>query len=112
MECKNLRNVTIGDGISTISEYAFWNCNKIEKIILGKNIKKIEDNAFYGITGAIEIYCKATTPPQIRVEANFRDEYYTINKESSKLYIPKGTYSAYYLSNWGSIFDNIIEMEE
>jgi uncharacterized protein YjdB len=34
-----------------------------------------------------------------------------LNKKEATLYIPKGTYSAYYLSDWGSIFNNIIEMD-
>jgi hypothetical protein len=50
-----------------------------------------------------EIHCKNPTPPSI-------DSYCfsNVNKTTCKLYIPKGSYFAYWLSNWGD-FENIIE---
>lgn len=92
--------------MTTISNGAFSYCNKLEKVTLGKGIEKVEEYAF-NYTKPSEVYCYATTPPQIVSSSNFNK----IDKNTAKLYVPKGTYSAYYLSNWGSIFTNIIEME-
>ena len=72
----------------------------------GKGLGKVEAEAFEN-TMPTEIYCYATIPPSIVSSSNFNK----IDKDTAKLYVPKGTYSAYYLSDWGSIFNNIIEMD-
>ena len=92
--------------MSTISKGAFNFCKSLNKVILGKGLGKIEAEAFEN-TMPTEVYCYATTPPSIVSSSNFNK----IDKDTAKLYVPKGTYSAYYLSDWGSIFNNIIEMD-
>lgn len=104
--CDNITQLNIGNGVTTISKGAFSFCNKLEKVTFGKGLEKIEAEAF-GYTKPIDVYCYATTPPSIVSSSNFNK----IDKETAKLYVPKGTYSAYYLSDWGSIFTNIIEMD-
>ena len=104
--CENIIELNIGNEVAIISEGAFTSCDKLDKIILGKGLEKVEDKAF-NYTNPKEVYCNATTPPSIVSSTNFNK----IDKTTSKLYVPKGTYSAYYLSNWGSIFTNIIEMD-
>ena len=105
--CDNITNLNIGNSVQKISEGAFKHCSKLIKVSLGKSINKIESESFRD-TKPSEVYCYATTPPTIGASSNFNK----IDKKTAKLYVPKGTYSVYYLSNWGSIFDNIIEMEE
>ena len=104
--CDNISQLNIGNGVTTISKGAFQYCNKLEKVTFGKGLEKVEAEAF-GYTKPIDVYCYATTPPSIVSSSNFNK----IDKETAKLYVPKGTYSAYYLSDWGSIFTNIIEMD-
>ena len=106
-DCSNLTKVKIGDNVSTISMYAFSDCWKLDTIYIGKNVTEIQQEAFFNIR-ANEVHCLSTTPPSIIAHNQFN----RINKETAKLYVPKGTYQAYYLSNWGTIFTNIIEMEE
>ena len=105
--CDNVSILNIGNGVVSISKGAFSYCNNLDKITIGKGLEKVESKAFEN-TKPTEIYCYATTPPSIVTSSNFNK----IDKATAKLYIPKGTYSAYYLSDWGSIFTNIIEMEE
>lgn len=104
--CDNITQLNIGNGVTTISKGAFSYCNKLEKVTFGKGLEKVEAKAF-GDTKPIDVYCYATTPPSIVSSSNFNK----IDKKTAKLYVPKGTYSAYYLSDWGSIFTNIIEMD-
>ncbi len=40
--------VQIPDSVELISEYAFCECNKIEKVIFGENLKNIGEAAFFG----------------------------------------------------------------
>ena len=104
--CENITEVSIGNNVTVIQEEAFYSCKNLDKVILGKGLEKVEKGAFY-YTEPKEVYCYAVTPPSIVSSSNFNK----IDKETAKLYVPKGTYSAYYLSDWGSIFTNIIEMD-
>ena len=45
--CKGLKTVTIGSGVTTIEGLAFGNCQKLESISLGANVKSIGSQAFY-----------------------------------------------------------------
>ena len=103
--CDNVSDIYIGDNVTIIEEGAFSGTNP-KKISLGKNVQEVKGSAFY-YTQPAEVYCYAKTPPQL-ANSNFT----RADKETAKLYVPKGTYSAYYLSDWGNIFTNIIEMEE
>ena len=106
-DCTNLTKVKIEDNVSTISMNAFSNCWKLDTIYIGKHVTEIQQGAFFNIR-ANEVHCLSITPPSIITYNQFN----SINKETAKLYVPKGTYQAYYLSNWGTIFNNIIETEE
>ena len=54
-KCTGLKSITIGNGAETISEDAFKGC-PLTIIKIGKNVKTIEKNAFYGIKSIPEIY--------------------------------------------------------
>ena len=57
--CQSIKQVTIGDGCTTIGSYAFNDTNNAT-VYIGSGITEIQYNAFgYGC----KIYCKATTPP-------------------------------------------------
>lgn len=86
-----------------LSEDKFRYCKSMTSISIPSSVTSIGNGAFTGWTSLIEIYCYATTPPEIGGQK--------INKET-KLYVPKGTYEAYYLSKWGNYFTNIIEKGE
>ena len=53
--CYNLTSVTIGNGVETISSCAFEEC-PLTTIKIGKNVKKIEKDAFSGIKKIPEVY--------------------------------------------------------
>ena len=54
--CKNLKEVTIGAGTTTICKNTFKNCKKLSDVKLyGNNLKKVGKNAFYGVSKNIRI---------------------------------------------------------
>ena len=105
-DCENITELSIGDKVTVIPKDAFLSCGNLDKVIFGKGLEKVADSAFE-YTKPSEVYCYATTPPSIVSSSNFNK----IDKKTAKLYVPKGTYSAYYLSDWANIFTNIIEMD-
>lgn len=57
MDCKNLTEVTLSNGISCISNYAFANCVSLESIVIPESVTEIGAGAFSGCTslGSIHI---------------------------------------------------------
>ena len=117
-ECKNLNKVSIPNTVTDIEDWAFYKCKSITSITLPYSIKNIGELAFNGCSisnvtipqnvtkiesGAFnklnEVRILCTTPPSGYIKCD-------------KLYIPKGTYQKYFLSNWGAYATDIIEMEE
>ena len=44
------------DSIKMIETYAFKNCGDLKKVVLGKELEEIKENAFYGCTKLEEVY--------------------------------------------------------
>ena len=45
--CSNLVNITLGDDVDYIGDYAFYNCSNLVNITLGDDVEYIGDCAFY-----------------------------------------------------------------
>ena len=45
-ECKNLRGVDIGEGVTSVNAYAFAGCSNLERVILPESLKEIPDGMF------------------------------------------------------------------
>jgi len=127
--CTGLTNVTIGNSVTSIGAYAFWGCTGLTSVTtpnsvtsigshafdrcsglinvtIGNSVTTIGDYAFYGCSGLIEIHCKNLTPP-----ATTTSTFADFDKTNCKLYVPKGSYAAYWVAvGWGG-FINIIEID-
>lgn len=116
-ECASLVNVKIDNGVTIIESSAFRLCKKLEKVDLPYTIQTIETAAFGGCYNLKEVYCRATTRPEIWYKTNTSgSETFPLNSEM-KIYVPREAYYVYkegygnggydfYLSNrnwWGYI---------
>ena len=54
-ECKNLKEIVIPEGITSIGKNCFINCTNLEKITLPSTLKLIETDAFSGCTALKEV---------------------------------------------------------
>ena len=53
--CESFVNINLGNTIKTIGEKAFYECPNVCKITMGKGVERIENNAFYKCTNLTEI---------------------------------------------------------
>jgi hypothetical protein len=83
-------SISIPDNVTTIGMYAFFMCKGLQSIELGSQLTSIGVNAFGFCESIKKIVCKAKTPPTCE-----ESDLSSINKTDCKLYVPKGSLSAY-----------------
>lgn len=103
--CRSLTSLTLPSGVTSIGESAFTGCSGLTSLTLPSCITTIDDSAFEGCSGLTSIYVSWESPLPINASIF---EY--ANTKKCILYVPKGTYDDYWLSNWG-IFENIVEYD-
>ncbi len=53
--CRGLTSVTIGKSVQTIGDYAFRNCDGLTSVTIGKSVQTIGDYAFYDCRGLTSV---------------------------------------------------------
>ncbi len=107
--CAGLTSITIPNGVTYIGDLAFGETN-LTSITIPNNVTYLGNNVFDGCDELNEIHFKTLIPPTVNVNT-FENGSSTTTRfyaGSCKLYIPKGTVSAYRGIVWGK-FANIIE---
>ena len=51
-----LTSIIIPDSVTTIGDYAFYNCDSLTSVTIGDNVTTIGDGAFFGCYGLAEVY--------------------------------------------------------
>ncbi len=90
IQCDNLTNVVIEDGVSIIPQYAFASCHALKSVSLPNTLTKIGDGAFNNSNYLSSI----VIPPNVT----------TINKLAFNLC--DGLAAIYFLNPYTSIYDN------
>ena len=81
--CTNLKNVTLGNGIEQIGNYAFSGCASLDNFTFGTNLKSIGEEAFSDCTAMTSLTSHTVVPPVCGTQA--LDD---INKWNCKLFVP------------------------
>lgn len=106
-------NLVIPEGVYSISDYCFYNYDKLESITLPSTTEIVGWQAFDGCDNLTEVYCRATTPPQLHYYSESydydwgygTDYYYSIPvNKNMKVYVPQDSYDTYtqYTYAWDS----------
>ena len=103
--CYGLFSLTLPSSVTEIGESAFRGCSSLASLTLPSSVTSIGKSAFEGCSGLTSIYVSWESPLSIDA-STFKDA----NTGKCILYVPKGTYDDYWLSNWG-IFENIVEYD-
>ena len=104
-DCSSLTSVNIPSSVTEIGGYAFSGCSSLTSINIPSSVTSIGEVAFGCCSGLRSIYVYAETPLSIGVGV-----FDGCDSENCILYVPKGTYDAYWYSKWG-YFDNIVEFD-
>ena len=102
-KCSSLTSVSLPSGAKHIDYAAFEGCSSLTNITIPSSITEIMDNAFnycYGLT-SIYVYIK-------QIPKMGRDVFWGCDAKKCTVYVPKGTYDDYWLSEFG-YFENIVE---
>ena len=105
-ECPELTSATLSDAMTAVAASLFYNCAKLASATLGSSTTEVRDGAFTGCNLA-ELYCKATTPPQVNISGAFPAQDF----EKCLLYVPTGCKAAYEADNEWDKFSTITEHE-
>ena len=101
---ESLRSVTIPDSVTEIEEYAFYSCDSLTSVTIGDSVTTIGDYAFWLCTSLTSVYCKATTPPELR-----NSYVFDYNGSDRKIYVPTESVEAYKsATRWSEYADAIV----
>lgn len=105
-DCSSLTSINIPNAVTAINEDAFSGCTSLSNLKIGKNVTAIQAKAFHN-SPIVECLIYSATPSSIQ-----NSTFSAIDAATAKLYVPKGSLTAYQESDWATFFNNIIEMDE
>ena len=103
--CSGLTSLNLPAGITEIGWNAFQGCSGLTSLNLPDGITYIGEEAFANCSGLTSLYVYAEKVPGIGSNA-----FEGCDAKKCILYVPKGTYDDYWLSNFG-YFENIVEFD-
>ena len=89
-ENESVKQVIIGDGVTTIGEWAFLDCSSLTSVTIPSSVTRIEDGAFSDCGNVKQITSEAVTPPYCS-----RYAFDGVNRNECKLFVPKNSIDAY-----------------
>lgn len=114
-KCTGLKLINIPNSVKTIDMQAFADCTALTSVSIGKSVTSIGDYAFLGCSALKEIHCKNSVPSELLVYKDSGSKHtYSfglVDKTICKLYVPKGSYSAYKSAEGWKEFNIILEEE-
>ena len=103
--CSGLTSLTLPSSVTEIGDYAFLGCSGLTSLSFPSGITSIGYNAFSGCSGLTSIYVYAEKLPKME-----SDVFDGCDAKKCTVYVPKGTYDDYWLSEFG-YFENIVEFD-
>ena len=103
--CSGLTSLTFPSGLTRIGSSAFSGCSGLTSITLPSGVTKIGSGAFHHCSGLTSIYVYAGKLPNMG-----SDVFDGCDVKKCTVYVPKGTYDDYWLSEFG-YFENIVEFD-
>ena len=103
--CSGLTSLTIPSSVTSIGESVFWGCSGLTSFTIPSSVTSIGWGAFCGCSGLTSIYVYTEKLPNMG-----SDVFAGCDAKKCTVYVPKGTYDDYWLSEFG-YFENIVEFD-
>ena len=103
--CSGLTSLTLPSSLTSIDSGAFSGCSGLTSLSLPSGLTSIGDGAFRGCSGLTSIYVYTEKLPNMG-----SDVFDGCDAKKCTVYVPKGTYYDYWLSEFG-YFENIVEFD-
>ena len=103
--CSGLTSIPLPSGVTSIGNHAFDGCTGLTSLTLPSGVTEIGDLAFSGCSGLTSIYVYTEKLPKMG-----RSVFEDCDAKKCTVYVPKGTYDDYWLSEFG-YFENIVEFD-
>ena len=103
--CSGLTSLTLPSGVTSIGYSAFRGCSGLTSLSIPSSVNSIGNVAFYDCTGLTSVYVYTEKMPKMGTHV-----FDGCDAEKCILYVPKGTYDDYWLSEFG-YFENIVEFD-
>ena len=104
-DCSGLTSLTIPSSVTSISDCAFFGCSGLTSFTIPSSVTSIGWGAFCGCSGLTSIYVYTEKLPNMG-----SDVFAGCDAKKCTVYVPKGTYDDYWLSEFG-YFENIVEFD-
>ncbi len=105
-ECHALQSITIPEGVKSIGGGVFIKCYSLTYVSLPSTLTSISYQTFSDCRNISTIYAYPTTPIALTDYSTF----YSVDKSTCILYVPKGSLTAYQKADQWKDFLNIREM--
>ena len=103
--CSGLTSFTIPSSVTSIGESVFFGCSGLTSFTIPSSVTSIGWGAFCGCSGLTSIYVYTEKLPNMG-----SDVFHGCDAKKCTVYVPKGTYDDYWLSEFG-YFENIVEFD-
>ena len=103
--CSGLTSLTLPSGVTEIGGNAFLSCSGLTSLTLPSGVTWIGDYAFQYCCDLTSIYVYTEKLPYMG-----RDVFDGCDAKKCTVYVPKGTYDDYWISEFG-YFENIVEFD-
>ena len=103
--CSGLTSIPLPSGLTEIDSHTFCGCSGLTSLTLPSGVTEIGYSAFEGCSGLTSIYVYTEKLPDMG-----RDVFDGCDAKKCTVYVPKGTYDDYWLSEFG-YFENIVEFD-
>ena len=101
--CTSLSSITIPSGITSIDAYAFMRCSGLVSLTIGSGVTSIVNDAFNYCSGLTSITCLATTPPTLSGKRQFN------NTNNCPIYVPAASVDTYKAASGWSTYASRIQ---